>query len=191
LELKKKMDAARKSSVRRGPVARKRPAKATPVEAASPSDVNHSDIAKAVVDGSGYEAPRTDDYLSRTGVPSSRYSHFPDVELLARNIADPMFYDDCIVSQTCQEDVDCERSDDPKLSGAKKSTEQKFRTWGERHPSTYRHVSVGRSPRRVISSGTLLMRKSTDEFKSELEKMERLERENALKATEKASGDDH
>lgn len=102
------------------------------------------------------------------------------------SIADPRFYDDCIVNKTpgpetgryCGESEE-ERSDEMSFGmGSKKG---KYSTWSGRDWDKYR-----RQDRRSL--GTLMLRKSTDEVLRELERMEKAERENTLRAAEEAWG---
>ena len=190
-KLKQKMDAARASGARRGPVARKRTIEESSVAIASSGDILHIDIGKPFVDGTGDELLRTDATIPKTDVDSLEHIHNSEVSPLATNITDPAFYNICIVSRADHEDSDCERVNVTQVSGAKNSMEQKFHSWGGRHHPKYKHHSLRLSPRKWISSEALLLRKSTDDFKCELEKVERLERLNFLHAAEKALGDEH
>jgi hypothetical protein len=114
------------------------------------------------------------------------------------SIADPRFYDDCLVSPPTDEDpadrtdsetrngLDDTSSDIQELPPRVDSKKEKFRTWCGRDWNWYKHNDKMISPKRRLSVGVL--RKSTDEFHWELERAEQEEREKVMKAVEEAWG---
>jgi hypothetical protein len=174
------MPAKRGPTVRRGPVARKsgdEAQKQKPAPKIAPAVVMSArgrGAGKAIglMDGSMYhgsensiEAPISD-------------SKFDDGDI---SIADPRFYDDCIVKTNPGPE---DGLDDVNSRGSKKS---KYRTWSSKDwdkiPDNFRS-----SAKKRRSLGTLKLRKSTDEILTELKKAEVDEREKALRAAEEAWG---
>ncbi|PBP21703.1 hypothetical protein BUE80_DR007603 [Diplocarpon rosae] len=123
------------------------------------------------------------------------------------SIADPRFYDDCILhpglegkSADIEQDFPIDARKVRGMGGEKKGG--KFRTWNGKdwdgHLQRTASVNVrgsavvglGASRRsRNASMGTMVMRKSTDDYFGEVEKMERRERERVLTVAEVAWGD--
>lgn len=178
--LKEKMDAAAKRGGKRGPVARKQ----LPLQSPCPSEIALRRESPDTHDGA---LESTDDEHDEASHSEDSFSAgFDDLEL---SIADPKFYDDCILSQILADNVDL--SDSNSLEDFNPPTDrEKFKTWSGKEWMEYKHGSLIKSPRRVSSFGDML-RKSTDEFQCELLKMEKLERENALRAAERAWGDNN
>ena len=102
------------------------------------------------------------------------------------SIADPKFYDDCIINTTTPGSAivlcrgESELLDDAAGKGSQKS---KYRTWSGKHWDSVRHSAKARR-----NLGLLKLRKSTDEALNELKKAEVSEREKALRAAEEAWG---
>ncbi|PMD56761.1 uncharacterized protein K444DRAFT_34712 [Hyaloscypha bicolor E] len=96
------------------------------------------------------------------------------------SIADPKFYDDCLVDSF--EDVDADMLEEmlPKM-GSKKD---KSRTWSGRDWEGYKSERRNRN----MSFGSVFVRRSTDDHCSELEVLEKVERERVLKAADDAWG---
>ncbi|KAF4637336.1 hypothetical protein G7Y89_g757 [Cudoniella acicularis] len=90
------------------------------------------------------------------------------------SIADPKFYEDCIVDSDIEEML------------PKSDKRQKYRTWSGKDWDGYRYDCSRRN--RNISRGSMVLRKSTDDYHTELQIMEKLEREKVLKAAEEAWG---
>jgi len=96
------------------------------------------------------------------------------------SIADPKFYEDCLVDSF--EDVDADMLEEmlPKI-GSKKN---KSRTWSGRDWEGYKSERRNRN----MSFGSVFVRRSTDDHCSELEVLEKVERERVLKAADDAWG---
>jgi hypothetical protein len=96
------------------------------------------------------------------------------------SIADPKFYEDCLVDSF--EDVDADMLEEmlPKI-GSKKN---KSRTWSGRDWEGYKSERRNRN----MSFGSVFVRRSTDDHCSELEVLEKVERECVLKAADDAWG---
>ncbi|KAE9377794.1 hypothetical protein N431DRAFT_541428 [Stipitochalara longipes BDJ] len=96
------------------------------------------------------------------------------------SIADPKFYADCLVDGF--EDVDADMLEEmlPKI-GSKKD---KSRTWAGRDWDGYKSERKSRN----MSLGSVFLRRSTDDHCSELEVLEKVERERVLKAADDAWG---
>ncbi|PBP18891.1 hypothetical protein BUE80_DR010354 [Diplocarpon rosae] len=122
------------------------------------------------------------------------------------SIADPRFYDDCILHPGLEgKSADIEKDftiDARKVRVIGDEKRGKFRTWSGKdwdgHLQRTASVNVrgsavvglGASRRsRNASMGTMVMRKSTDDYFGEVEKMERRERERVLTVAEVAWGD--
>lgn len=106
------------------------------------------------------------------------------LEETPRGIADPEFYDDFIVTSPADEGAD---GDGFEEVSPKSSTKDRFMTWSGKDWDGYKYnAGAMLSPRRALSTGTL--RKSTDDFHGELQKMERFEMEKALRIAEEAWG---
>jgi len=96
------------------------------------------------------------------------------------SIADPKFYEDCLVGSVQDVDADMLEEMLPKI-GSKKG---KYRTWAGRDWEGYKYERRDRN----MSIGSVFLRRSTDDHCSELEMMERAEREKVLKAADDAWG---
>ncbi|KAH8779249.1 hypothetical protein F5882DRAFT_329566, partial [Hyaloscypha sp. PMI_1271] len=96
------------------------------------------------------------------------------------SIADPKFYEDCLVDSF--EDVDADMLEEmlPKI-GSKKN---KSRTWSGRDWEGYKSERRNRN----MSFGSVFVRRSTDDHCSELEVLEKVERERVSKAADDAWG---
>ena len=96
------------------------------------------------------------------------------------SIADPKFYEDCLVDGF--EDVDADMLEEmlPKI-GSKKD---KSRTWAGRDWDGYKVERKNRN----MSLGSVFLRRSTDDHCTELEVLEKVERERVLKAADDAWG---
>jgi hypothetical protein len=95
------------------------------------------------------------------------------------SIADPKFYEDCIITSTKQLS--------PEKSRSKKG---KYRTWSGKDLDTFRSMSstssgCGSGKRRRIE---LSLRKSTEDYHLELREMEKVEREKVLQFAKEAWG---
>jgi hypothetical protein len=99
---------------------------------------------------------------------------------LRKSIADPKFYQDCLVDPVEEVDADMLEEMLPK-TGSKKD---KFRTWAGRDWEGYKYERRNRN----MSLGSVFLRRSTDDHCSELEILEKVERERALKAADDAWG---
>lgn len=97
---------------------------------------------------------------------------------LRKSIADPKFYQDCLIDPV--EDVDMLEEMLPKV-GSKKD---KFRTWAGRDWEGYKNERRNRN----MSLGSVFLRTSTDDHCSELEILEKIEKERVLKAADDAWG---
>jgi len=198
LALKKKMEDAQKSGVRRGPRAKAKPAEISrpmpivavtaPEEAATVSN----ETAKTVMDGS-----IDNDYQT------VYHSDGSDMEYSEISISHAHYYDDCIVTSIPTRDKPLNHEGDSSdettdMEEVKYGGKAKFRTWSGKDWEGYRAVGgyggverggVGaREPKRSLSFGCMSLRKSTDDILGELEKMERLERERVMRAAEEAWG---
>jgi hypothetical protein len=178
--------------VKRGPTARRGPVARQPGEQVTPSVPKPAPkIAPAVImPARGAAAKDFMDGSMDQGDKDCVAARMGDSEIDGGDlsIADPRFYDDCIVNQTpCPEsNLYCEASDGEGLDEVNLSLglkKEKFRTWSGRDWDKYRHQDKNRR-----SLGTIMLRKSTDEVLCELEMLEKVERENALMAAEKAWG---
>jgi hypothetical protein len=108
---------------------------------------------------------------------------------LEMSIADPRFYDDCIANPALEgNNVDGADSDGDGVEEMqpKSSKKEKFRTWSSRDWDGYKYGSNGGG--RNVSLGIVALRHSTDEFRCEIERMEKVEREKVLRAAEDAWG---
>lgn len=96
------------------------------------------------------------------------------------SIANPKFYEDCLADSL--EDVDADMLEEmlPKI-GSKKD---KSRTWAGRDWEGYKSERKNRN----MSLGSVFLRRSTDDHCSELEVLEKVERERVLKAADDAWG---
>ena len=96
------------------------------------------------------------------------------------SIADPKFYEDCLVDAF--EDVDADMLEEmlPKIG----STKDKSRTWAGRDWDGYKAERKNRN----MSLGSVFLRRSTDDHCTELEVLEKVERERVLKAADDAWG---
>jgi hypothetical protein len=198
--LKKKLDAKKKSGTRRGPVARKFPADSTA------RDGDPSSVAGASLDGNI-------DFLADDGFDAYQFENFdlPGFDDSQMSIADLKFYEDCVSSQSLEEDEYAPSQDsgvgqrledgadyeDNRYAGTLilqkgkvpgKERFPRFSTWGGINRDKYVYGRGVKHPRKALSSGDMLLRKSTDDFQCELEKMENMERENALRVAEEAWG---
>jgi hypothetical protein len=101
------------------------------------------------------------------------------------DIGSPEFYDDCIVTPGSNEVYSTERN---KLEATPKRLEKgTFGTWSPGDRERYKNGGGATlPPRKPLSLGHL--RKSTDDFHSQLKKMERLEMEKVLQIAEEAWG---
>jgi hypothetical protein len=99
---------------------------------------------------------------------------------LRKSIADPKFYQDCLIDSV--EDVDADMLEEmlPKI-GSKKD---KYRTWAGREWDGYKNERRNRN----MSLGSVFLRRSTDDHCSELEILEKAEKERVLKAADDAWG---
>ncbi|TAQ85967.1 hypothetical protein B7494_g5699 [Chlorociboria aeruginascens] len=96
----------------------------------------------------------------------------PDLEDSEISIAHPKFYDDCVLVPTDAEEG---------LARDFSPRGEKYRTWNGRDWDKF----IGESMKRN-SAGELLLRNSTVSFQTELEAMERTEKERAVSITENA-----
>lgn len=96
------------------------------------------------------------------------------------SIADPKFYEDCLVDSVQDVDADMLEEMLPKI-GSKKG---KCRTWAGRDWGGYKYERRDRN----MSIGSVFLRRSTDDHCFELEIMEKVEREKVLKAADDAWG---
>ncbi|KAH6674525.1 hypothetical protein B0J14DRAFT_43183 [Halenospora varia] len=94
------------------------------------------------------------------------------VEIVEVSIADPKFYEDCVVNVA------------EVLSAV--DNKRKYRTWSGKDWDGYRYEDSRRS--RHARSSSLVLRKSTDDCCTELKKMEVIERDKVLQAAEEAWG---
>ncbi|KAF8855067.1 hypothetical protein BDZ45DRAFT_20137 [Acephala macrosclerotiorum] len=95
------------------------------------------------------------------------------------NIADPKFYQDCIVLPP--EIVQPAQHANQPGTPIKAEKKDKYRTWSGREFDGYRY---GKDRTKRMSLGSMVLRKSTDDHLSEVERMERAEREKFLKVAE-------
>ncbi|KAL5324270.1 hypothetical protein ACEPPN_008815 [Leptodophora sp. 'Broadleaf-Isolate-01'] len=107
------------------------------------------------------------------------------------SIADPRFYDDCVIHPALEmtQKETLRRSHTLRVTDAEKKN--RYRTWSGKDWEGYLDTtgSVGGSRRsRNASMGTMVLRKSTDDHFREVEKMERREKERALSVAEVAWG---
>lgn len=145
VELKKKMDTARKAGVRRGPVARRK--------AKNP---DHSDTGNAFLDGG---ESSTDDEYGAHGTDDIRHTGADNPGL---RIADLKPYNACIVHQKDEKYTECERAADADSRWTRRTTKQTFGTWCGRHSNINKSTSRAKSPRRAFGSRDALLRKSTE-----------------------------
>jgi len=96
------------------------------------------------------------------------------------SIADPKFYEDCLVDPLEDGDADMLEEMLPKV-GSKKD---KSRTWGGRDWEGYKSERRNRN----MSLGSVFLRRSTDDHCLELEVLENVEKERVLKAADDAWG---
>jgi len=96
------------------------------------------------------------------------------------SIADPKFYEDCLVDGF--EDVDADMLEEmlPKIG----STKNKSRTWAGRDWDGYKAERKNRN----MSLGSVFLRRSTDDHCSELELLEKVERDRVLRAADDSWG---
>lgn len=96
------------------------------------------------------------------------------------SIADPKFYEDCLVDS--YEDVDADMLEEmlPKIGWKK----DKSRTWAGKDWEGYKSERRNRN----MSLGSVFLRRSTDDHCTELEILEKVERERVLKAADEAWG---
>ncbi|KAI6709317.1 hypothetical protein JHW43_008162 [Diplocarpon mali] len=121
------------------------------------------------------------------------------------SIADPRFYDDCVLHPGLEgKSADIEKDftfDACTVRGIGGEKREKFRTWGGKDWEGYLQrtasvnvrgsAGVGQNASRRsrnASMGTMVMRKSTDDYFGEVERMERRERERVLTVAEVAWG---
>lgn len=183
--------ASTAAPVKRGPTARRGPVARKPGDQLSPSVPKAAPkIAPPVVMPGRGAAVKAFDIIDgnmdhcdeESATPQLSNSKLNDRKI---SIADPRFYDDCVVNTTpgperefyCDEG---ERLDEVSPRGSKNS---KYRTWSGRDWDKYRYSDKSRR-----SLGALMLRKSTDEMRNELKRAEVVERENALRAAEEAWG---
>ncbi len=118
------------------------------------------------------------------------------------SIADPRFYEDCVVHPDLEQKAIEIEDDVLNSADSKKKKTEKYRTWGGRDWDGYPQrtasvnvrgsMSIGLSESkrsRNASMGMMVLRKSTDEYFGEVERMERRERERVLSVVEVAWGD--
>ncbi|KAK0116892.1 hypothetical protein ONS96_012738 [Cadophora gregata f. sp. sojae] len=110
------------------------------------------------------------------------------------NIADPRFYDDCVIHPILEvtEKQTLERSQTLKVTGAEKKN--KYRTWSGTDWEPYLDAAggFGSSRRsRYSSMGTMVLRKSTDDHYRDVQRMEKRERERVLSVAQVAWGGRH
>ncbi|CZS98739.1 uncharacterized protein RAG0_07345 [Rhynchosporium agropyri] len=109
------------------------------------------------------------------------------------SIADPRFYDDCVIYpvEMTPWEPSLVRSQTVRVTGTQKKN--KYRTWHgkdrEGYLATIGSADVNRRGRNA-TMGNMVMRKSTDDYFTEVEKMERLEKERVLSVVEGAWGDE-
>ena len=110
-------------------------------------------------------------------------------EELELSIADPRFYDDCITNPAL-EDKDKNGGDSDGVEETQPMSErkEKFKTWSGRDWDGYKYGRSATNKGRNVSLGTIVLRHSTDEFRCEVERMEKVEMERLLKAAEAAWG---
>ena len=114
-----------------------------------------------------------------------------DYDELELSIADPRFYDDCLVDPTLEDnDRDGGHGEGEGASSKeiqpRSEKKGKFSTWSIRDWNWIKNGRVVGGRARSISLGTAVLRHSTDECRCELEPMEKVERERALKAVDEA-----
>ena len=177
---------AKKPPTRRGPVARKpgeqRPTSKPPPKIAPPVIMpsrGGANNAFAIMDGSM-------DHGDEDSVAA--LSGKSDTDEADISIADPRFYDDCIFNATPGPEKHGERDgseDFDQISPKSKegSRKYKYMTWSGKDRDKHGYLEMNRR-----SLGALMLRKSTDEMRTELKKAEIAEMENALRAAEKAWG---
>ncbi|KAL2073267.1 hypothetical protein VTL71DRAFT_10591 [Oculimacula yallundae] len=106
------------------------------------------------------------------------------------SIADPRFYDDCVILPMTPNESTLVRSQTVRVTGTEKKN--KHRTWHgkdwEGYLATIGSADVDRRGRNA-SMGTMVMRKSTDDHFTAVERMERREKERVLSVVEVAWGD--
>jgi hypothetical protein len=96
------------------------------------------------------------------------------------SIADPKFYEDCLIDPLGDGDADMLEEMLPKV-GSKKD---KSKTWGGRDWEGYKSERRNRN----MSLGSVFLRRSTDDHCLELEVLERVEKERVLKTVDDAWG---
>jgi len=187
LELKKKMEERRKArGGRRGPVARKKPAD----QAMSPA-IERTASPASGMDGSDHFSE--DETMVNSGLTSSQIS-----------IADPRYYADCIAARIFtpspppNDDADSEGSsswDGRKVSLVKKpsismSMSRKFGTWSGKNRYRFSELKGEKTPRMVKSFTDMDgdVRKSTEDFRREVEKDQERARIMAINAAKAAWG---
>jgi hypothetical protein len=162
-------------TARRGPIARQ-PGEGSSTPEPTPNVVT-PDVTPARARAEELVDSRMDQGDEEFVIAESGDSEFEDTEI---SIADPRFYDDCIVNSTpglaFLNDGEHEGFDD--MSGTMSSN-----PWIGRGGHNFRHP-----PKNRRSVGMLKVRNSTDEIVAELKKAEVAERDNALKAAEEAWG---
>jgi hypothetical protein len=178
--LKKKMEEARKAGgIRRGPVARPKPKsdeESTPERPTSPSGAGANEAA---------DIRSNDSPILNLSWEQSQIS-----------IADPRFYDDCIVTSSpdtpspsagndfrhaVEGRISSEEGDE--IVKIQISTDERSRTWSGK--VRHRNNEAVRSTR---SLGDVELRESTDDFKQQLAQAEVAERERTLSMVEEAWG---
>jgi hypothetical protein len=176
--------AKKNPRTRRGPVARK-PGEEAP-KPKPPPKIAPPIIMPAQGRGAGKAIDLVDGSMDH-GDEDSVAAHIgnSDVDDGTISIADPRFYEDCIVNTSPGPEMGLYCGESCGLDGltGKGSRSSKYRTWSGRDWSNFRHSAKNRR-----SLGTLKLRKSTDEILNELKKAEVAEREKALKAAEEAWG---
>ena len=117
--------------------------------------------------------------LMKVSVDGNLDSDDDEQETSRMSIADPKFYEDCLVGS---EDIEADMLEE--MLPRSVSTKDKHRTWSGRDWDGYKSERRNRN----MSLGSVFLRRSTDDHCFELEMLEKVERERVLKAADEAWG---